>query len=229
MDVQMPEMDGLEATAAIREREKSTGRHVPIVAVTAHAMKGDAERCLAAGMDAYVTKPLQAKELLAVIKGTGRRKAPGRTARGTVDEALLLERVGGDRRALRRLVSLFLSDAPKLMVRIRHAIEAGRCPRAPGRGPRPQGSGLELRRPGGGRGRAPAPAHGRRRRHRRGERDVRPAGEGARTGASGSLPARLGRATITQGRRERQAERGAASNAERPDTASTDIAQVTGD
>jgi CheY-like chemotaxis protein len=123
MDVQMPEMDGLEATAAIRDRERSTGLHVPIVAVTAHAMKGDAERCLAAGMDAYVTKPLQARELLAVIRGTGRRKAPGRAARGTVDEALLLERVGGDRSALRRLVRLFLSDAPKLMVRIRHAIE----------------------------------------------------------------------------------------------------------
>jgi two-component system, sensor histidine kinase and response regulator len=123
MDVQMPEMDGLEATAAIRDREKSTGLHVPIVAVTAHAMKGDAERCLAAGMDAYVTKPLQAKELLAVIRGTRRRKVPGRATRGTVDETLLLERVGGDRSALRRLVRLFLSDAPKLMVRIRHAIE----------------------------------------------------------------------------------------------------------
>src|SRR5207249_7868844 len=69
MDVQMPEMDGLEAAAAIRERERSTGRHIPIVALTAHAMKGDRERCLAAGMDAYVSKPLRPDELLAAVDG----------------------------------------------------------------------------------------------------------------------------------------------------------------
>ena len=67
MDVQMPEMDGLEATAAIRERERATGGHLPIVALTAHAMKGDAERCLEAGMDAYLAKPLQPRELVAAI------------------------------------------------------------------------------------------------------------------------------------------------------------------
>ena len=69
MDVQMPELDGLEATAAIRERERATGGHLPIVALTAHAMKGDAERCLAAGMDAYLAKPLQPRELVAAIDG----------------------------------------------------------------------------------------------------------------------------------------------------------------
>ena len=68
MDVQMPEMDGLEATAAIREQEKSTGRHLPIVALTAHALKGDAERCLRAGMDAYVSKPIQFQDLLETIE-----------------------------------------------------------------------------------------------------------------------------------------------------------------
>ena len=67
MDVQMPEMSGLEATAAIRERERSTGGHVPIVAMTAHAMAGDRERCLEAGMDAYVSKPLRPYELLAAV------------------------------------------------------------------------------------------------------------------------------------------------------------------
>ncbi len=69
MDVQMPVMDGFAATAAIRPREKATGGHVPIVALTAHAMTGDRERCLAAGMDAYVSKPLQVEELLKVIAG----------------------------------------------------------------------------------------------------------------------------------------------------------------
>ncbi len=68
MDVQMPEMDGFEATALIREREKTTGGHVPIVAVTAHAMKGDAERCVAAGMDGYLSKPIRANELFAAIE-----------------------------------------------------------------------------------------------------------------------------------------------------------------
>ena len=68
MDVQMPEMDGLEATALIREGEKKTGRHIPVVAMTANAMVGDKERCLAAGMDGYVSKPIQTKELFAVIE-----------------------------------------------------------------------------------------------------------------------------------------------------------------
>jgi signal transduction histidine kinase/CheY-like chemotaxis protein/ligand-binding sensor domain-containing protein len=68
MDVSMPEMDGYEAVAAIRRKEGATGSHIPIVAMTAHAMKGDRERCLAAGMDAYVSKPLRASELFEVIK-----------------------------------------------------------------------------------------------------------------------------------------------------------------
>ena len=67
MDLEMPEMGGFEATAAIRARERQTGRHVPILALTAHAMKGDRERCLAAGMDGYVAKPIQARELYQAI------------------------------------------------------------------------------------------------------------------------------------------------------------------
>jgi signal transduction histidine kinase/CheY-like chemotaxis protein len=72
MDVEMPEMDGLEATAVIRVTEKQTGEHIPIVAMTAHAMKGDRERCLEAGMDAYVSKPIRARQLFEAIESVMR-------------------------------------------------------------------------------------------------------------------------------------------------------------
>ena len=68
MDIQMPEMDGFEATAAIRQKEKFSGRHIPIIAMTANALKGDQERCLEAGMDAYIAKPIRTKELFAAIE-----------------------------------------------------------------------------------------------------------------------------------------------------------------
>jgi CheY-like chemotaxis protein len=85
MDVQMPEMDGIEATVAIRESERGTGRHQLIVAMTAHAMKGDEERCLKAGMDGYLAKPIRSEELYALLEGfplnlsreTRRAPAPG--------------------------------------------------------------------------------------------------------------------------------------------------------
>jgi two-component system sensor histidine kinase/response regulator len=68
MDVQMPEMDGFEATAAIRQAERLTGVHIPIVAMTAYAMSGDRQRCLEAGMDGYIPKPIQAQTVFEVIK-----------------------------------------------------------------------------------------------------------------------------------------------------------------
>jgi CheY-like chemotaxis protein len=68
MDIQMPQMDGLEATAALRQKEQGSGRHTPVIAMTACAMKGDRERFLAAGMDGYVSKPVRSRELLEVLE-----------------------------------------------------------------------------------------------------------------------------------------------------------------
>jgi len=76
MDLQMPDMDGFEATNAIRELEKITGRHIPIVAMTAHAMNGDRERCLSAGMDGYVSKPINQQELLDSIDSVLAKHTP---------------------------------------------------------------------------------------------------------------------------------------------------------
>jgi CheY-like chemotaxis protein len=76
MDVEMPKMDGLEAAAAIRQRERDSGGHVPIIAMTAHAMKGDRERCLEAGMDDYVSKPIRAADLFQKIAEVLARLGP---------------------------------------------------------------------------------------------------------------------------------------------------------
>ena len=149
MDVQMPEMDGFEATAAIRQREQETGRHVPIIAMTAHAMKGDRERCLAAGMDGYVSKPLQPAELFAVIERltatagasvAGPVESPlvvasdsGDAAAPTVtedfDKGRALDCVEGDTELLNVLAEAFIEESVDLVRRI-HAAIAERDTRA---------------------------------------------------------------------------------------------------
>jgi two-component system, sensor histidine kinase and response regulator len=87
MDVQMPEMDGLQATRSLREKEKEKrdGFHQPVIALTAHAMKGDQERCLAAGMDGYLTKPIPPQELDAILEIYVARRISATSAPEAVD------------------------------------------------------------------------------------------------------------------------------------------------
>jgi PAS domain S-box-containing protein len=132
MDVQMPEMDGLDATVAIRNLQDKGRAQIPIVGTTAHAMKGDRERCLAVGMDGYVSKPIRAEELAKAISQamsqhkTG--KEPASSAKKTynvIDQAALLKGVDGDRRLLRELARLFLADYPRHLAQIKNALCVG--------------------------------------------------------------------------------------------------------
>jgi CheY-like chemotaxis protein len=141
MDVQMPELGGLEATAAIRARERDAGGHIPIIALTAHAMAGDRERCLSAGMDAYVSKPLRPQDLLSAIDSffatSGRSDTGGSTAASPapiaaspertqkLDRATLVARFGGKAQLVTDVVGVFLADTPNLLDRLRAARRAG--------------------------------------------------------------------------------------------------------
>ncbi len=131
MDVSMPECDGLEATGLIREREAAVGGHTPIIALTAHAMDGDRQRCLAAGMDAYVSKPFNADELLATMASLSRSDGPAQVVtpgpQPTQSEAPALDRtealvrVEGNLELLAEMVGLFVEEYPAMV----DAIESG--------------------------------------------------------------------------------------------------------
>jgi CheY-like chemotaxis protein len=132
LDIQMPEMDGLEAATIIRSRQKDNRRIIPIMALTAHAAAEDRERCRAAGMDGYLSKPLRMADLergIANLLGTGGDQKPARrkrhessVANDLIDEQKLLEGLGGDHELLADVFRLFLDDSGRQLRDIRSAI-----------------------------------------------------------------------------------------------------------
>jgi CheY-like chemotaxis protein len=139
MDVQMPEMDGLEATAEIRRIEEISGNHLPIIALTANAMKGDREKCMDAGADGYLPKPLNIADLSALIESVtaanftrgdaiiGRADSHGdATSKGepSFDINELYERVEGDKELMLELLRLFREQTPQMMAEIRRCAQS---------------------------------------------------------------------------------------------------------
>jgi two-component system sensor histidine kinase/response regulator len=130
MDVQMPEMDGLEATRAIRASETGTDRHVRIVAMTAHAMSGDRERCFAAGMDGYLSKPIDPAMLRTVLETEPVSMQRPLTAQPfaaapglPIDTRQFMSRLGGDEQLFLDVVQLFLQDCPMRLAAIKEAVD----------------------------------------------------------------------------------------------------------
>ena len=147
MDVQMPEMSGLEATAQIRRQESGTNGHVPIIAMTAYAMQGDRDRCFQAGMDACVIKPIDPEQLQKVIDDVLASSGPAQDdppplselpelpedadqrqprGQGACDVVEALRFTGGDTDALRRVIDVFLEDCPEVLAQVRRAVREGR-------------------------------------------------------------------------------------------------------
>jgi PAS domain S-box-containing protein len=121
MDVQMPGADGLEVTRALRAREAEAGGHVPVIALTAHAMKGDRERCLEAGMDGYLAKPVEPRALWEAVRVAleGDERAPA------LNRDAILRRLEGDETLLKELVELFQADSATTLEQVRTALDAG--------------------------------------------------------------------------------------------------------
>jgi CheY-like chemotaxis protein len=124
MDLQMPEMGGLEATEVIRRRERGSQKHQRIVAMTAHAMNGDRERCLSAGMDGYLSKPIDPQMLSAAVEQGADVPALQPPAAAAIDRAEMLQRLGGDQSLFDDVVALFLEDCPVRLAAIKAAVDA---------------------------------------------------------------------------------------------------------
>jgi CheY-like chemotaxis protein len=131
MDIQMPELDGLSATTAIRHIEQKRGGHVNIFAMTAHALESDRERCLAAGMDGYLSKPAKLSDIADAVDGVlakyqGQTVAPGKPwGRLVWDRAEALNRVGGNHELLRELIAVFFQEYPALCEQLTASIANG--------------------------------------------------------------------------------------------------------
>jgi CheY-like chemotaxis protein/HPt (histidine-containing phosphotransfer) domain-containing protein len=147
MDIEMPEMDGFATTAAIRQREKTTGRRMPIVALTAHAVKGFREQCLTAGMDGYLAKPVRAQDLLDAVQRSADLASSQRGARNgdypkfpaesvrsefrtansglqiPFDRAAALARVEGNAEILTMLMGSYFQEVPGVLANLRQAVE----------------------------------------------------------------------------------------------------------
>ncbi len=128
MDCQMPVMDGFEATAAIRQMEAGTGRHTTIIALTANAMEGDRQKCLDAGMDGYVSKPIDAKILLTTVlklcaQSQSQNVERNMSTEGTIDLEGLLERCGGSKDLVHKIAQKFAETGPGMVSQVREAIE----------------------------------------------------------------------------------------------------------
>src|SRR5690606_30386899 len=121
-----PDLDGIAATAAIRERETSLGTRLTIVAMTAHALKGDRERCLAAGMDGYLPKPLRAVDLAAALERFGGSAGLSlqRDEKPLLGQTELLRHLEGDREMLGHLAVAFIEECPDLVADLRQAQRA---------------------------------------------------------------------------------------------------------
>jgi CheY-like chemotaxis protein len=129
MDMQMPDMDSVEATAAIRLKERDTGLHVPIIAMTAHAMPEARQRCLAAGMDGFVAKPIQDEELWReierVMPWANPDREPPDAAPAAFDRTSVVRRVAGNLDMLRELTAVFGEDCSRLLPDLRNALDRG--------------------------------------------------------------------------------------------------------
>jgi HPt (histidine-containing phosphotransfer) domain-containing protein len=126
----MPELDGFQVIEAIRRREQSTGLHLPVVALTARSMKGDRERCLAAGMDEFLAKPIRREELFAVIARALAGQAPAEAraeesvpANGVLEPAALMAACDGDGGLLGRMIEVFQASAPAHLDSVGKAVE----------------------------------------------------------------------------------------------------------